>query len=302
MKLHCLQAFRAVAAWLVVADHALLTITHGDPQNALTPIGWRLGETGVYVFFAISGFIMTHISWHDFGKVGAATAFLRRRVFRIVPLYWIATLAAFAFHRVSATHGADAGWAELVQSLLFIPYLDESAAWAPVLPQGWTLSYEMMFYGVFAAGLALPRAVALGAIGGSLGALTLARPLLPPGPLEHMASPIVLWFLLGIAVAVVWRWASLVEPRWLARWCGFLEPFGDASYATYLVHGLVVTSTMRIWMMMAGAPSLWTVPITLATATLAGFMVHIGVERPILRLKANHRRRSNEIAIPVRIH
>jgi hypothetical protein len=50
----------------------------------------RLDNTGVYVFFAISGFIMVHICWGSFGQRGAAAELPRRRVIRIVPLYWLA--------------------------------------------------------------------------------------------------------------------------------------------------------------------------------------------------------------------
>ncbi len=284
MKLYCLQALRAVAAWLVVADHALLDITHNDPRNALTPIAGALGSTGVYVFFVISGFIMVHISWDDFQRSGATANFLRRRIIRIVPLYWLATILALAYHQVSATHGVNAGWSELVRSLLFIPYVDQSGSWAPILTQGWTLSYEMMFYAILAMSLAFRREIALVTVGVGLGALTLVGLLLPPGLLAHVASPIVLWFVLGIALGAFWRWRCLEEPRWLARRFQFLEPFGDASYSTYLVHGLVLTMVDRIWMITAGAPSAWIIPIGLAFATIAGRVVHMLIEKPILRV------------------
>ena len=284
MKLHCLQALRAIAAWLVVADHALLDITGNDPANAITPIAWMLGDVGVYTFFAISGFIMVLISWDDFARQGATTKFLRRRIVRIVPLYWLATIAALAFHRVSATHGANAGWPELVQSLLFIPYRDEgSSGFYPILPQGWTLSYEMMFYAIFALALIFRRPIGLAAVGGSLAALTLARLVLPPGALAHLASPIVLWFVLGIAVGACWRLGSFAEPRWLAKRARLLEPFGDASYSTYLVHGLVLTVLLRLWTAVAGAPTLWFLPASLVVATIAGCAIHVLVEKPILR-------------------
>src|ERR1700735_5026340 len=143
MKLHFLQALRAVAAWLVIVDHTLLEITQNQSGNSVTHIAWTLGSAGVDVFFVISGFIMVHICWENFGRWAAAVDFLRRRVIRIVPLYWLATLAALAYHRVSATHGAHAGWSELLYSLAFIPYADDEGFWSPILPQGWTLSYEM---------------------------------------------------------------------------------------------------------------------------------------------------------------
>jgi peptidoglycan/LPS O-acetylase OafA/YrhL len=284
MKLHSLQALRAVAAWLVVADHALLDITRNDPANALTPIAWMLGNVGVYTFFVISGFIMLLISWDDFGSQSAPTKFLRRRIVRIVPLYWLATIAAMMFHRVSATHGANAGPLELIQSLLFIPYRDEaSSGFYPILPQGWTLSYEMMFYVFFALALMFRRMIGLVAIGCFLCALTLARPVLAPAALVHLASPIVLWFVLGIAAGACWRLGSLSEPVWLAKRARLLEQFGDASYSTYLVHGIMLTVLLRFWTVVVGAPTLWFLPVCLLVATIAGCAIHVLVEKPILR-------------------
>ena len=104
---------------------------------------------------------MVHISRQSFGKRGASADFLRRRIIRIVPLYWLATVAAFISHKIWATHGAHAGWMDLAYSLAFIPYLSGEDGWYPILPGGCTLNYEMMFYMVFSLGLTLPRKLAL---------------------------------------------------------------------------------------------------------------------------------------------
>jgi exopolysaccharide production protein ExoZ len=287
MKMHFLQALRAIAAWLVVADHGLLDVTHGDPRNPATPVAWTMGSLGVYVFFVISGFIMVQISWQDFGRRGAAANFLRKRIIRIVPLYWLATVAAFAFHKVSATHGANAGWLDLLRSLLFIPYPDEDGGWAPVLAQGWTLNYEMFFYAIFTAAMAFPRQIAVPAIVSALVIFTLLGSLLPAGVLTYLSSPIVLWFAMGIGLAVFWQSYGLSEPKWLASSARLFEPFGDASYSTYLVHGLVLTMLLRIWVTMAGAPSVWFVLVGFAVTTVAGVGIHVALEKPILRVANN---------------
>jgi peptidoglycan/LPS O-acetylase OafA/YrhL len=301
MKLHSLQALRAVAAWLVIADHALLEITRNRPGDPLTHAAWALGSSGVYVFFVISGFIMVLICWEHFGRKGAAANFLKRRVIRIVPLYWLATIAAFAFHRVSETHGAHDGWPEMLRSLAFIPYSGDDGSWAPVLPQGWTLSYEMVFYAVFALGLWFPRRIALPAVAAVLGGFVIVRPLLHNDALAYLASPIVLWFLLGMGLAALWRWRNFQEPVRLSRAAKFLEPLGDASYSTYLAHGVVLTMLLRIWTMALGPPSLWIVPASLVIATLAGWAVHLVVERPILRIATNLWAPNREIAASVRM-
>jgi peptidoglycan/LPS O-acetylase OafA/YrhL len=301
MKLHSLQAARAIAAWLVIADHALLEITHNQSDNLLTRIAWILGGAGVYIFFVISGFIMVHISWESFGRPAAASNFLRRRVIRIVPLYWVATVAAMAYHRVSATHGADAGWLDLLYSLAFIPYSSDDGSWAPILPQGWTLNYEIMFYIIFALGLSFRRQIALLAVGLMLGAFVVVGPLLPNQTLAYLASPIVLWFLLGMGLATLWHWCGFEEPEWLAKSGKFLEPLGDASYSTYLAHGLILTMLLRAWLMAAGSPSIWIIPASIAVATIGGWATHWVVERPILRISTNLWKPSRENTASVKV-
>jgi exopolysaccharide production protein ExoZ len=185
---------RAIATPLVIVDHSLLEITHNAPGSAFTHAAWILGSTGLYIFFVISGFIMVRISWDNFGQRASAREFIRRRIIRIVPLYWLATMAALAFHRISMTHGAHASWSDLVQSLLFVPYRGPDGGWAPILPQGWTLNYEMMFYGVFAVGIVFPRHIALATVGMMLGMLTVISSFLTNGIVRYLASPIVLWF------------------------------------------------------------------------------------------------------------
>jgi peptidoglycan/LPS O-acetylase OafA/YrhL len=295
MKLHFLQAARAIAAWLVIADHVLLELTHGEPKNSLTRVAWILGDAGVYVFFVISGFIMVHICWDSFGRPSAASSFLWRRIIRIVPLYWLATIVALGYHRLSATHGAHAGWLELVLSIAFIPHVDQEGRWAPILPQGWTLNYEMMFYIIFALGLSFRREIGLLAVGVTLAAFVIVGPLLPNETLAYLASPIVLWFLLGMGVATLWRWRSVEEPQWLVSSVRFLEPLGDASYSTYLVHGLILTMVLRVWIMTVGPLSIWSVPVSLAMATIGGWATHMVVERPILRIAKNFWKPSRQL-------
>ena len=75
-----IDGLRAVAVLPVILFHAGFTIFSG-------------GFVGVDVFFVISGFIMVHASARLFGKPGARAEFLRRRLVRIAPLYWLVTTA-----------------------------------------------------------------------------------------------------------------------------------------------------------------------------------------------------------------
>jgi peptidoglycan/LPS O-acetylase OafA/YrhL len=122
-----IQALRAIAALSVVLYH-------------IDIIG--IGSSGVDIFFVISGFVIAKS-----GSNVDAVQFYSRRLFRIVPIYWIGTILVFGI-AIVAPHllkHTDADLADLIRSLIFIPYLKSSGLAQPVLFLGWTLNYEMFF-------------------------------------------------------------------------------------------------------------------------------------------------------------
>jgi exopolysaccharide production protein ExoZ len=151
-----IQALRAVAALLVVLLHAFET--WGERVDPAAPgVGWENGAAGVDVFFVISGFVMVISSRRLVDRAGAALTFLRHRLVRIVPLYWLLTtvkiLAVVALGSVVLRTGLDFDF--VAGSYLFLPVTDSAGHFRPVLPVGWTLTYEFLFYLLFAAALAI---------------------------------------------------------------------------------------------------------------------------------------------------
>jgi exopolysaccharide production protein ExoZ len=148
------QYLRAVAALFVVYFHARIT-----PRYALglSDPGAVFGGAGVDIFFVISGFIMWQIGA---AKLLPAADFLKKRLTRIVPMYWIATLCMFPMPAISGTiaGGNVIDFKQLVASLLFVPWPSHALqnGFAPVYGPGWTLNYEMFFYVIFAIAL-IPR-------------------------------------------------------------------------------------------------------------------------------------------------
>lgn len=144
-KLPTIQYLRGLAAMLVVASHALLY-----PLAEQTIAYGRLGWLGVILFFVVSGFIMVTVTGPgSFDPV----AFLKRRILRIVPLYWAFTLVAAALALVEPglfkTTVFDAG--QLLKSLVFVPFYNPAShGLHPLYKLGWTLNYEMFFYVGFA--------------------------------------------------------------------------------------------------------------------------------------------------------
>ncbi len=181
-----IQALRGAAALAVVAYHAL---QWGDG-------GFETGRAGVDVFFVISGLIMWRVTA---GRGPAPRAFLWRRLTRVAPLYWLATLAVLA--AALAWPGflpeVRPGWAHLILSLAFVPHLDPRGLPFPTLPPGWTLDYEALFYLIVAGALAGPRRWRGRVVVGALAGVT-AFGFLYPEPFYFLgANPMLLQFAAG---------------------------------------------------------------------------------------------------------
>jgi peptidoglycan/LPS O-acetylase OafA/YrhL len=139
--LYNLHLLRVIAALGVVYFHT--TSTSG------LKLSWDVGSRGVDIFFVISGFIIAFI--------GSAKQkqFFRRRLIRVVPFYWAATLVVFAVVTVKPEvfHTATNSVKHLFYSLAFLPHPDPHGELEPTLTLGWSLNYEMFFYVVFALSL-----------------------------------------------------------------------------------------------------------------------------------------------------
>lgn len=196
------QGLRGLAALMVVAFHA---IEMWDQRLAVAP-GWRWtnGSAGVDIFFVISGFVMVIAARPLARGVQAARLFLLRRLARIVPLYWVMTtvkLLTITVGPALALHTRPDLW-NVIGSYLFIPTHDAAGAIRPVLPVGWTLSFEMLFYGLFALGLARRGRVlrTIVPVLGGLALLGLFRSQSWPA-ISLFAHGMVLEFVLGVALA-----------------------------------------------------------------------------------------------------
>lgn len=144
-KIVAVQYLRAIAALLVLASHALLYPLSGEHL-----VYGRLGWFGVILFFVISGFIMVSVT--DAGRFDGRK-FMRRRILRVVPLYWAFTLLAgflaLMAPQLFKTTTFDGN--QLALSLAFIPFYNAASnGLHPLYKLGWTLNYEMFFYACFA--------------------------------------------------------------------------------------------------------------------------------------------------------
>jgi exopolysaccharide production protein ExoZ len=225
VRLYSLQQLRGYAALAVVVMHARLmaadvAVRTGTPDSvSVSPL---FGAWGVDLFFVISGFVMTQVVASARATASfeaGAGGFLLRRLGRVVPLYWIATLAmaaAISLLPASARESTLAPW-HLLASLLFVPALNWNGEWLPVLVVGWTLTFEMLFYTVIAVALRwrwkmpVEGAAAVLALGALLG-LTGRWPM----PWGVFTDPLLLEF--GLGVGAWWaaqRWSPSRRVLWL---------------------------------------------------------------------------------------
>jgi exopolysaccharide production protein ExoZ len=199
-----LQYLRGVAAMMVVAFHAFDVLARlgsgGDSEQ------FMIGLAGVDIFFVISGFIMWIMAEKAYPS---PTEFIRKRLIRIVPLYWALTLflATVAVVKPDLLSTAVFDPAHFVASMLFIPWPHPKLdAAVPLLIPGWTLNYEMAFYVIFAACLLVPPRWRLGSLLGTLGTLAVIGLFVKKGgALGFYTDTLVLEFAAGAVLAWLWQ-------------------------------------------------------------------------------------------------
>jgi exopolysaccharide production protein ExoZ len=189
-KLQGIQYLRGLAALQVVIFHA--------SKRSGYEVG--LGNFGVPLFFVISGFLMYAIT----SDTTRPAAFLKDRILRVLPIYWIATASALLLGMANYR-----GLRHLAASFLFVPFgfLGAEQHVFPVLPVGWTLNYEMYFYSLFALVLFAPRRFQLGLLTALFFALIAAGVVFKPASatLGFWTQPLILQFLAGVWIAWFWR-------------------------------------------------------------------------------------------------
>jgi len=244
---------------------------------------FQIGIFGVDIFFVLSGFVMAHVSASTWSTRGS---YLRRRLTRLLPLYWGVSifffLAAFLAPDLS---GDTVTLQNLMKSMFFIPYLRESGLVQPLVFLGWTLNYEMLFYLLFAIGLGARRSLLPILI--ILLSLVVVGHVLRPSyvVLVFWSDPILLEFAAGI---LCWKFYVRLKTDPIAGHLGLvLIPGGILTvFLLYLLFPL--ESTHRIFVFLipavmivtgtALAPSLPGKPayilIALGDASYAIYLVH----------------------------
>jgi exopolysaccharide production protein ExoZ len=177
-KLRSLQILRFVAAAMVVLDHTART---------------SLGAAGVDVFFVLSGYVICLVA-----QGRTAGGFLRDRLTRIFPIYYVCTLPWVVLVLAYGRPDLDAPQS-IAATLTLWPVYDH--IFGPLLAAGWSLCFEVLFYAGMAAVLVwrrlawlLPAAYGLSVIAAYATGLPMFR---------FIGNPLIAEFGLGVALSMI---------------------------------------------------------------------------------------------------
>ncbi len=140
-RLESIQHLRGIAALLVVFVHFP------------TPLARFCGSIGVDIFFFISGFII-FISIDKSGYYDKPYTFLKKRLLRIFPLYFLVT-TLFLLMNITLNRfveqrevfiPVDMSFETVWKSYLLIPIAYDNIYRDPLVFLGWSLSFEILFY------------------------------------------------------------------------------------------------------------------------------------------------------------
>ena len=137
---------------MVIFQHA-----HEQFPGLLKALPTNIGATGVDLFFVISGVVMAYTTT---GNNILPSRFLLKRAIRLIPIYWIMTLftAALLLFLPKLVRNSVFTVESLFTSLFFIPQRNPAdfTNISPMLKLGWTLNYEVFFYGCLSMLLRMP--------------------------------------------------------------------------------------------------------------------------------------------------
>lgn len=151
-KLGYIDALRGIAILMVVLVHTAQTVPNLSQATQAVAI---YGQMGVQLFFVASAYTLCLATVQRSNEAGALGAFYLRRFFRIAPLYYVAIALYAALHFASPSVASVTGMerdgytaGNIAANIFFVHGLVPSAN-NTIVPGGWSIGTEMLFYLVF---------------------------------------------------------------------------------------------------------------------------------------------------------
>lgn len=320
-RLDNIQYLRAFAAIWVVVYHARdIANTYTLSNSVIASFLGAYGYAGVDIFFSISGFV---IYYSTITKSVPPLQFILRRIERIVPPYFILTMA-YSVPLLILAGSINTPAPAIEKLLLSIFYSSFFTYDTPVIYVGWTLEYEMLFYLLAAISLIkreaferLPSALAIIVIGGLVITSNYKAA-------QFITNPIVLEFGFGIMVAQWWV-SKKIDPlnaitiiaalallaannpmhrvilagipsaillifavnftsEFKSKTSTVFRYIGDASYSIYLIQALSIPLVTKGFNLLPkSTPPDLLVFLTIIVTIASGCMFYSLIERPIFK-------------------
>ncbi len=218
-KIDLIQVVRGIAALLVCSFHMKTLLN--TPTFAYGSFFFGSGAIGVPLFFILSGFIIFYTTQNSARSVTSVRVFALKRVVRIVPLYylvtliWIVGLGQVGYYLARRPD-------LLLSALTFVPSFTSTVGPSfgfPPVAIGWTLAYEMLFYLIFCVSLFFGK-FRYAVLSLLIISIVVGLPFLVDASvsfdashaygfivryLEVMASPVMLYFLLGVLLGWIYQ-------------------------------------------------------------------------------------------------
>lgn len=270
--LDAIQIMRLLSASMVLLIHAKVV---------------SQGEWAVDLFFVISGFIIPWVA-NDSVRV-----FFLKRILRITPLYWSATLAitAVGLLKPSLLGDTSVSLVYFLKSLFYVPFNKNGVGFSPLLFLGWTLNYEVYFYLLFALSMQFCRRHVL--LCTSL--LIIVLQLLMSSVLSGFsAAPfygnsIVFEFIVGMGLFHVWkmhrpllfRFRYLIATVFGLATCWLLNYYTDDRFTNY---GLLASTVFVTLFALLMGRRLHPLLMSLGDAAFSVYITHIFIIDLFLRM------------------
>ena len=162
MRFHLIDSLRGIAAIWVVLFH-IRGGFHIDNlavylPKIVTTILFGIGNSGVPIFFVISGFVITHSLNHDKVNINYLAKFTLRRSVRLDPAYWGSILLVIFLAWISSViKNEQIVWSTSKTIIAHFFYAQDLLELTSIGRVYWTLCLEIQFYLIFCILIAITQ-------------------------------------------------------------------------------------------------------------------------------------------------